>query len=490
MNAMAWSARVVLGLAAGSAVGQTVYPAVRINPRAVGDHTPYYNTAIVGTNNGFSGPLDIVAATTRAGSPSEVLIAISGDNGGTFPSVGVLTVEGVDQPAMADPSVAFTRSGNQLQFWLAAGGVRADGTSGVYVAQRDLGAGSFHEARAAAESGPGSVALGRPMFSQHAFDLDLVLSLSGDFGGCSPWWAEPSPSVFRLHSPDFAGSWTLARAWAPLATTPCDFRGRGPAIAVRADGGLVIAAADADLGARGAVAPGWLNNEGRPFVVTSTDNGQHWSPEIAAIGAGSGIEAPRDGDVIAIDGGARLSYLAIARGLSGTDDVYVLFAGRAQRGSRNTDLYIAWSRDGGRTFANEDILQLTDAMLHGVDGGPGGPDQIPAGLAIDTCRGVHILWYDTVEDDELTPDVELTVHWAFIDDFGLPQQTIAFAQLTEEPFGAGTMEHPTFLGERQSLTMVQRGTGGLWAFGCFAMSRDGDVDTFVQRVRTFHACNP
>ncbi|VAX39503.1 hypothetical protein MNBD_PLANCTO03-99 [hydrothermal vent metagenome] len=110
-----------------------------------------------------------------------------------------------------------------------------------------------------------------------------------------------------------------------------------------------------------------------------------------------------------------------------------------------------------------------------------------ADTAIDTCGGVHILWYDTIGD---TPgsDVTIDVFTAFIDDFGLPTQTIDVAKLTDQPFSVGTMANPVFLGERQSLTLAQRGFGGLWQLACFTMVEDGLVNTSAQRVRTSNFC--
>lgn len=70
----------------------------------------------------------------------------------------------------------------------------------------------------------------------------------------------------------------------------------------------------------------------------------------------------------------------------------------------------------------------------------------------------------------------------------MPNQSITAAALTDQPFPAGTMADPVFLGERQSLTTAQRGFAGLWVFACYAKLQDSVVDTFVQRVQTFHAC--
>jgi hypothetical protein len=113
--------------------------------------------------------------------------------------------------------------------------------------------------------------------------------------------------------------------------------------------------------------------------------------------------------------------------------------------------------------------------------------QTMAGLAIDTCGGLHLLWYDTIGDDG-GPDVKLDVFTAFIDEFGTPNQTITVTKLTSQPFSAGTMSDPVFLGERQSLTTAQRGEAGLWVYACYAIAEQGLVNTYMQRVKTFHAC--
>lgn len=469
-----------------SASGQTVYAPVRINPRPVGDYTPYYNTGIAGINS--MSQTEVVAATTHADSPSEVFYAISLNNGAAFASTGTMAVDNTTQPALAFPTVLYTLSGGQKQFWLGAGGIYTSGTSGVYVSQKDISDTAFNDAVAGVEDTSGYELITRPLFSGHPFDTDLYLSLSRDLNGCCINCTGDLPSMYTLHSPDFAQNWSDAQVQPPSPSSTCEYRGRGPAIAMRDTDEIVVAAADVDEETWG-TGPDWVYNEGRPYV-TWYDSSNGWSdPVLIGDNAIPAIEAPEPGDAIAIDGGEWLPYMAIKRRLDAEDYVYVLFAAKESSGSNNIDLYIAWSRDGGETFDIADILHLDDLTLHGSAGDSNGPDQIPAGISVDTCGGVHIMWYDTNRDDSQTSDIELDVHWAFIDNFGLGSQTITDARLTDDPFAAGTMANPVYLGERQSLTALQRGLAGLWVFGCFAKYEDGAVNTYVQRVKTFHACS-
>jgi hypothetical protein len=478
----------IVGAAATAitASAQTVYSPVRINPRPVDDYTPYYNTGIAGINSQTQ--TEIVAATTRADSPSEVFYAISFNNGAGFSSTGTMAVDDTTQPALAHPTVLYTLSGGQQQFWLGASGVYAGGTSGAYISQKDISDTAFNDAGAGVEDTSGYELITRPLFSSHPFDSDLFLSLSRDLGGCCINCVGDLPSMYTLNSPDFAQNWSDAQVQPPNPINTCEYRGRGPTIALRDTDEIVVAAADVDEVTFGTPSD-WVYNEGRPYV-TWYDSSSGWSaPVLLGNNAFPAIEAPEPGDAIAIDGGEWLPYMALKRRLNDDDYVYVLFAAKESSGSNNTDLYIAWSLDGGETFLNSNILHLDDLTLHGSAGDSDGPDQIPAGISVDSCGGVHILWYDTNRDDSGTSDVELDVHWAFIDDFGLGSQSITDARLTDDPFAAGTMASPVYLGERQSLTAVQRGFAGLWVFGCFAKYEDGAVNTYVQRVRTFHACS-
>lgn len=364
-----------------------------------------------------------------------------------------------------------------------------DGTTGIYAAKRELLYGAFEYAVTAVEHAPGVAPITRPAFSYWPHDPDLFLSFSEDLSGCVGGVETVPPSAFTLHTPDYAQNWSDAQVQPPNPPTSCDYRGRSPVIAVCNTGELVVAAGDVDIRRQGASDPVWLNNNGRPFVTWSDDNGASWTQDPVKVGDDfSGITAPQPGDTIAIDGGQLLPYIAIDRVANDYDKVYVLFAGREHPASGDLDLYLAWSNDDGATFPNNQILHLTDMMLLGIDALPEGPDQIPAGLATDSCGGVHILWYDTVATEDWLGEISVDVYWAIITDIGTPEQFIEVARLTSEEFPVGTMDDPVFLGERQTLATNHRGVEGLFGMACYSMVQDGVVDTVVQRVKTTQVC--
>lgn len=480
---------VACGLAVPGVVSaQAVYPPLRINPRPPGDTTPYYGGAIDGALFPRS---EVVAATTKGGSPTEVLYAIIFNLGADFPYTGTLTVPpNSDNPALAHPAVRFTQSAGIRQFWLGASGVKPDATTGVYVAKRDLDTFEFEDAVTAVEHSAALPAVSRPVFPAFPFDADLYVSYVESLGGCCSGCPAEPPSAFGRRSPDFGQNWSGFQVKPPVPPTPCDYRGRGPAVVTGTGNALIVAAADVDVRTLGAPDPDWLNNEGRPFVTRSTDQGASWTQQPITIGEGFGIAPPQPGDAIAIDGGEFLPYIAIRRRNNAPDIVHVLFAARETPESGDLDLYLATSFDAGATFENQDILHLTDIKLHGIDALPEGPDQIPAGLAVDSCGGVHILWYDTFGTSPTPPEVDLHVYWAFIDEtqIGLPDPQIVVERLTTQAFTAGTMASPVFLGERQGLATVQRGFGGLWVYACYAMVEEGLVNTYVSRVHWGNVC--
>lgn len=148
------------------------------------------------------------------------------------------------------------------------------------------------------------------------------------------------------------------------------------------------------------------------------------------------------------------------------------------------------SLDNGASFDDANIVHLTDLMLLGIDAYPEGPDQIPAGLTVDPCGGVQILWYQTADTANGEPGIGLHVFWARITDIGGPNQAIEVACLTTQSFPVGTVADPVFLGERQSLASAQRGIQGLWGLACYSLVQDGAVDTVVQRVKSdFGPCS-
>jgi hypothetical protein len=73
--------------------------------------------------------------------------------------------------------------------------------------------------------------------------------------------------------------------------------------------------------------------------------------------------------------------------------VYVGFCGhdRDDPDTANIDLYVARSIDGGRTFAPDDTLRITDAMLNLPSGYA--HQQIRINIAVDACGAVNVFYY-------------------------------------------------------------------------------------------------
>ncbi|MCQ3941536.1 MAG: hypothetical protein DPW19_10665, partial [cyanobacterium CYA1] len=88
--------------------------------------------------------------------------------------------------------------------------------------------------------------------------------------------------------------------------------------------------------------------------------------------------------------------------------VYVAFCARSAQGSTNTDIYIHKSEDRGESFPNQPqyLLQLTDTLL-GVEVGDTGVDQFVPAIAVDTCGGINVMFYDNRHDPDRTDGVEL-----------------------------------------------------------------------------------
>lgn len=110
------------------------------------------------------------------------------------------------------------------------------------------------------------------------------------------------------------------------------------------------------------------------------------------------------------------------------DLVYVIFTGHPTAASNPSDLYIAWSLDGGTTFfpsgaSGQQTLRLTDAML----GDPEGTEQTLPAICVDSVRGtvgpggVGIFYY--AKKDGLT-----TPRFAWIKGFQIPLQGPIFAK--------------------------------------------------------------
>ena len=225
-------------------------------------------------------------------------------------------------------------------------GTKPDGTTGIYMTGRGPNQ-PFHAAITVLEHGPAGPAISRPLLANESRRPDVSASFVEDLGGCCAGCPAQPPSAFGLYSPDLGDTWSDFQIKPPMPPTTCDYRGRGPAIASLANLDLVVVAADVDVREQGAPDPDWLNNEGRPFVTWSDDQGESWTQDPIRIGEGSGIVPPQPGDAIAIDGGEFLPHIASAyKPSTGENFVFVIFAGQESPEAPATDMYLARSFDG------------------------------------------------------------------------------------------------------------------------------------------------
>ncbi|MCL4742515.1 MAG: hypothetical protein KJZ54_09975 [Phycisphaerales bacterium] len=217
---------------------------------------------------------------------------------------------------------------------------------------------------------------------------------------------------------------------------PCEYRGHAPGPVVLSDGTVVVVSSD-----RYSSEFSPLRNDGRPWVVVSDNEADPDSWSTAArigLNAIPAIEAPAYTDTTPaplIDGGKHWPNIAVDRSKT-PNWVYVAFTARREVGSSNVDIYVALSLNGGVTFLNQNILHLTDEMLHGITPDSNGPDQLLPAIVVDGCGVPCLIWYDTRNDITSTDDTEVDVYFARIRDFATPNPIVTVMRLSEQSFSA------------------------------------------------------
>ncbi|MCL4741498.1 MAG: hypothetical protein KJZ54_04770 [Phycisphaerales bacterium] len=205
-------------------------------------------------------------------------------------------------------------------------------------------------------------------------------------------------------------------------------------------------------------------NRGLPVAVYS-DDGELWEPingldpvrigheqiEAATTGASGAGDTPCN-----VDRRNHAPSVAVDRSLS-PNDVYVAFCARSAQGSTNTDVFIHRSRDRGASFDATDLLQLTDARL-GVDVGDDGVDQFVPAIAVDTCGGINLMFYDNRHDPDRTDGVELVdVYYARIMGFGTATPSVQQWRLTPQSIRVDDLPASAFLGDYHNLAASSDG---------------------------------
>ena len=242
-------------------------------------------------------------------------------------------------------------------------------------------------------------------------------------------------TFLSLYGAKLAGAtWTNELQIKEPGGGPCEYRGHAPGPVVLSDGTVVVVSSDRHQG-------GFYRNDGRPWVVISNNEADpdSWSVE-ARIGAGAvpTIEAPAATDTSPpelADQGRHWPSIAVDRSKT-PNWVYVAFTARREVGSSNVDIYIARSTDGGETFLNQNILHLTDEVLHGITPDANGPDQVLPAIVVDGCGVPCLIWYDTRNDVTSTDETEVDVYFARIRDFATPNPIVTVIRLSEQSFSA------------------------------------------------------
>ena len=205
-------------------------------------------------------------------------------------------------------------------------------------------------------------------------------------------------------------------------------------------------------------------NRGLPVAVY-TDDGELWEPingldpvrlgneqiEATTTAAGGAGDTP-----YWVDRRNHAPSVAVDRAQS-PNHVYVAFCARSAQGSTNTDIYIHRSRDRGASFDATDLLQLTDALF-GVDSGDEGVDQFVPAIAVDTCGGVNVMFYDNRHDGNREDNEEwVDVYYARIMGFGTATPTVQQWRLTPQSIRVDDLPASGFLGDYHNLAVSSDG---------------------------------
>lgn len=273
----------------------------------------------------------------------------------------------------------------------------------------------------------------------------------------------------------------------PVLNNDCDWKGWG-AVGVVTDSGRIVAAlTDGNP----------QNNANRPYIYYSDDQGATWHSDDGldplVIDPDENIEATTidvddTGDCGDSQSGDTPEHadrrqgapsIAIDRSQE-PNHIYVAFYARSAPGAKNTDIYIARSTDAGTTWPSDEIVQITDAMLgltDPVDTDPiTGADQYTPAIAVDSCGGVNLMFYDNRfdpdRDDKYSP---MDVYFARVTNFGPPPvvPVVNTARMTSETFPADHCTMPvmaSYLGDYQTMSVS---ADGKWIWAAY-IARESD----------------
>ncbi len=317
-------------------------------------------------------------------------------------------------------------------------------------------------------------------------------------GNCSAHQQE----VGRATMPtDGASAWTDSTLEADPGQPGCHYEGWGAAPVVldaslASDGRVVAVVRDAKASSGGKY------NLSLPYVVYS-DDGIDWKPDpsggiVEPIKIGdSSIEASTTQNGWANPGDTpwnvdrRLHAPSIAvRYIEGLDDeIYVAFCAREALSSTNTDIYISRSTESQTNMIEfpvepENFFQVSDTFL-GTPTGTDGADQFVPAIAVDSCGGVNLMFYDNRHDPDRTDSIELVdVYYARITNYGTPgAESVYQKRLTPQSIRVDNLGLQ-FLGDYHNLTVSADGRTIYAAY----ISRDnadpvtGDRTCYVHRI--------
>lgn len=318
-------------------------------------------------------------------------------------------------------------------------------------------------------------------------------------GNCSAHQHEAGQATMPT---DGASAWTDYTLEADPGQPGCHYEGWGVAPVVldaslASDGRVVAAIRDEKP------KTGGKYNSGLPYVVYS-DDGIDWKPDPSGgnvtpiLLGGPSIEATTTkgsstdpGDTPwHVDRRNHAPSVAV-RYLEGIDDeVYVAFAARAAQSSTNTDIYISKSLESQTGLINfpgpnnQEFFQVTDTFL-GTPTGTDGADQFVPAIAVDSCGGVNLMFYDNRHDPDRTDSIELVdVYYARIANYGTGTEWVFQQRLTPQSIRVDNLDGTRFLGDYHNLTVSADGKTIYAAY----ISRDnadpvaGDRTCYVHRI--------
>jgi hypothetical protein len=331
---------------------------------------------------------------------------------------------------------------------------------------------------------PGSTTITNVYTHSSGFQDKPALAIGGDqvvthyllrqkkLGNCSGQQHEADSSITPMTGP---GSWTDYTLEAGPSQNGCHYEGWGVAPVVLdastfSDGRVVAAIRDhkPQIGGK--------YNNNLPYVVFS-DDGIDWEPDPDINGdvepillGDSTIEATTTKGTSTDPGDTpwhvnrRNHAPSVAvKYIEGIDDeVYVAFCAREAPSSTNTDLYISRSEESQTSdidfpFNPSHFFHVTDTFL-GTTTGTDGADQFVPAIAIDSCGGVNLMFYDNRNDPDRTDSIELVdVYYARIANYGTGSETVTQHRLTPQSFRVDNLGGNRFLGDYHNLTVSPSG---------------------------------